>query len=333
MTDDIFSNNDTDALHILPLSLVPLQSPGLRKTRMLKNGRLEGVVEIFGENCVGSGQVHPEEIARVFRLEEDWDDVDVTSRLGLLPSFDVYSLRVSLRDFGVSVEDMESLRLSQEAQDLLAPYMREFTRPLMKVVYGGEETEGTEVGDIIKLFSDPDVEKARRNLTDIANKLGIELDALPGFLADYGDVYLSLAYYQRNLDDIQPHLLAFLQAMRDMRHDALASGGSGAFLNACGKVEQKLKMANAQIDGIMDVFRVRTENMWTDMSQEKFDAMKTLISNHQTAIGASLCAIVVKLKAWAARFPRPKISSTAEKMNFVVSEMLPGIDAIQPIES
>lgn len=333
MADDIFSNSDIDALHILPLSLVPLHSAGLKKTRMLKTSRLEGVVEIFGDRSTGSGQVCPDDVAGIFELEEESSDVDVIARLGGLHSYDVYSLRVSLREFGVAVENTNTLQLSKEAQDLLAPYMQEFTRPLVQVVYGDDATQGREVTDIIKLFSDPDIEKARQNLANIAGKLGIELDALPAFLADYGDVYLSLAYYQRNLDDIQPHLTAFLRSMRDVRHDALGTGGSGKFLRACNTVEQKLKMANSQIDGVMDVFRVRTENMWTDMSQEKFDAMKTLINDHQTAIGASLCAIVIKLKAWATRFPRPQIGGTADKMNFVVSEMLPGIEEIKPIEA
>lgn len=331
MADDIFSNGDIDALHILPLSIVPLRSGGLRKTRMLKTSRLEGVVEIFGDRSTGSGQVRPDAVASHFLFEEESGDVDVIARLGDLPSYDVYSLRRSLRDFGVAVENTNTLQLSKEAQDLLTPYMREFTRPLVEVVYGGDATQGREVTDIIKLFSDPDVEKARRNLTDIADKLGIDLDALPVFLSDYGDVYLSLAYYQRNLDDIQPHLTEFLQSMRDARHEALRFGGAGAFLQACNTVEQKLKMGNGQIDGIMDVFRARTENMWADMSQQKFDAMKVLINDQQTAIGSSLCAIVVKLKAWAARFPRPQVGGTADKMNFVVSEMLPGIEAITPI--
>ena len=170
------------------LSLVPLHTAGLRKTRMLKNGRIQGVVEIYGEGCVGSGQVPPDKVPTAFRVDEECDDVSVLARLGDLPSYDVYSLRVSLRDFGVPVEDTKTLQLSKEAQDVLAPYMREFTRPLVKIVYGGDAAEGAEVGDIIKLFSDPDIEKARKNLMNIAGKLGIELDALPGFLADYGDV-------------------------------------------------------------------------------------------------------------------------------------------------
>ncbi len=331
--EDIFSNADIDALHILPLSLVPLHTPGLRKTRMLKNSRLEGVVEIYKDDGIGSGQVPPAQVPTAFSIEDGCDDIAVLTRLGRLPSYDVYSLRVSLRDFGVAVEDAATLQLSKEAQDLLTPYMREFTRPLVKIVYGSEAGDGAGVNDIIKLFADPDVETARNNLRNIAGKLGVKLDALPSFLADYGDVYLSLAYYQRNLDDIQPHLATFLQSMQQVRDEAKNTGDAGGPLRACHRVEQRLKRANNEIDGVMELFRIRTENMWSDMSQEKFDRMRDLINAHQTAIGATLCTIAVKLKAWATRFPRPKTAPLTGKVNFVVSDMLPGIGNIQSIDT
>lgn len=331
MDDGGSSTSDIDALHILPLSIVPLRSVGLRKARIIKNNRLEGVVEIFYNKSSGSGQVRPDDLRLLFQLDEDADDVGIVSRLSDLPSYDVYSLRISLREQGIPVDETDSLQLSQEARDQLAPYMREFTRPLVEMVYGGDATHSADVSGIIELFANPDNEQARRNLMEIASKLRIDLDALPTFLAEYGDVYLSLAYYQSNFDGIRPDLAAFLQSMQEIRHDALRSGGAGSFIQACNVVEQKLNTASNNIESIMDVYRARTESMWTDMSQHKFDAMKELISGQRVAIGGSLCAMVVKLKSWSARFPQRHVGDITDGMNFVVSEMLPGIAAIQPI--
>ena len=42
-------DSDMDALHILPLQIVPLETKGLAKARMIKNIRLESVVEVFND--------------------------------------------------------------------------------------------------------------------------------------------------------------------------------------------------------------------------------------------------------------------------------------------
>ncbi|WP_245986375.1 hypothetical protein [Azospirillum thermophilum] len=48
-----------DALHILPLSAIPLETPGLQHARLIKNVRLQTVVEMFRDAQAGSGQVSP----------------------------------------------------------------------------------------------------------------------------------------------------------------------------------------------------------------------------------------------------------------------------------
>ncbi len=38
---------DRDSLYILPLAMIPMQTPALRRARLIKNVRLDGVVELF----------------------------------------------------------------------------------------------------------------------------------------------------------------------------------------------------------------------------------------------------------------------------------------------
>ena len=99
-------------------------------------------------------------------------------------------------------------------------------------------------------------------------------------------------------------------------------------MQALDLVGKTLRMHYAQIDGAMDGFRSRTESMWEDISAEQFHQMKELVRSHQSAIGGALCALTVKLNAWSRRFPSQAVGAPADRMNFVVSEMLPGIDKI-----
>ena len=51
---------DRDALHILPLSMIPLETPGLKRARIVKDARYESTVELFKGKDTGKGQVKVE---------------------------------------------------------------------------------------------------------------------------------------------------------------------------------------------------------------------------------------------------------------------------------
>ena len=40
-------NREKDSLYILPLSIIPLETPSLKRARLLKDARLNSVVELF----------------------------------------------------------------------------------------------------------------------------------------------------------------------------------------------------------------------------------------------------------------------------------------------
>ena len=48
---------DRDSLHTIPLSMIPLETPGLKRALIIKNARYEGVVELFKAEGSGSSQV------------------------------------------------------------------------------------------------------------------------------------------------------------------------------------------------------------------------------------------------------------------------------------
>ena len=94
---------------------------------MIKNARYEGVVELFKGEGSGSGQVEVGQLANVFNNIAE-SDLIVLGKLAELPSYDVYSLRIMLREQEIPVNDFAEFRLSDNKTRELNEYMRSFTR-------------------------------------------------------------------------------------------------------------------------------------------------------------------------------------------------------------
>jgi len=325
------SIKERDSLHILPLGMVPLQTASLRESRLIKNSELEGMIEIFNDSAAGSGQIAPGNLASVFDMSGDRKgDLDVIGALGQLPSYDVYSLRISMRKLGIEVDDQESLQLSPEKAKELAEYMRVFTGPLMQAVYGGERSEDTTFADLVMLFSSPDVEAARRNLRNLAKTLNLNIAQIPAFLQDYSDVYLSLAYYQNCLDLISPSLIDFLKSIAALKKDPMLRSNA-VFMKTCTEIEIHLKRLYSEVRDVLEMFQTQTKDMWQGLSEERFRTVEKIIHDYQLAIGGALCAVTVKINAWEIEFPTPSAGGPLKRADFIVRTMQKGLDRIESI--
>ena len=204
--------SDMDSLHVLPLNIIPFELPGLKRARLIKNFRLDTVIELFKDDSAGSGQVRVEEATKLFGIpeKEPHPDIIKLKRVAALNSFDVYTLRVELRNIGVPVNDHAALKLSKSKNDELAEYMRDFTRPLISQVYADSDISITDVSEIIDMFKNPDRRQAMENLKKLASTLNVALPEIPRFLEDYGDIFLSLAYFKNCFNQIAPCINAFI---------------------------------------------------------------------------------------------------------------------------
>jgi len=329
---DLSEDSAKDSLHILPLSSVPLVTRGLQDARLIKNSRFEGVVELFTDEQAGSGQVFPADLPRIFHFDQaNRGDLPLIKNLATLPSYDVYSMRVELRRLGIDVEDVDDLRLSEDKVRALDPHMSAFTRPLVRAVFGPEEDKQRSVKDLVGLFAAPEAKEARENLSKLAGQLRMDITGIPKFLEDYGDVYLSLAYYQACLDASRPKLERFLKALAALKADRKLSKERG-LMAACSQVETKIATTVAEVGDILTMFRDRTTDMWDDMSQESFQRMEDLIVDYQNKIGGALCVTTVKLSAWDEQFPRPDIGGPLRRADFLMSTMRPGLERLEPIQ-
>ena len=332
-TMDEIHDGDRDALHVLPLSMLPFQTPALKRARMIKNVRLESVIELFSDDDTGSGQMNVRDIGQEFNWPEGetHPDLVLLRKLATMPSFDVYSLRILLRQQGIDVENQQSLKLSAKKTGELTEYMTGFTHALIKEIYGSSDVAIDSFDDIIALFRDPDIKKAKEQLDVMAKKLGIGLGDIPTFLEDYGDIFLSLSYYRQSLDEIEPVIEEFLNSMDEIRSNWQLSQDQN-LMKTCTMLQSTINELMAEITGRFENFEQGTKELWNDISAKRFERVKNLIESYHTTIGGELCSLSVKMDAWKAKFPNRRTGGPARRADFLMTDIRQGIENIREIE-
>ena len=326
------SVDDRDTLHTLPLSIMPLAKNTLKRARMIKNSRLESVIEVFKDKGIGSGQIQVESLPNQFSAEAiPPEDFALLRRLAVMPSYDVYSLRIGLRASGIVVNDVTALRLSPAKTAELSVYMKNFTRPLLMQIYGDEGDKIETFSDVVALFRDPDREKARHRLTVMASKLGVDIATIPIFLDDYADIFLSLSYYKQCLDVVTPSVYEFFESLKDLQKSHQMRSNM-QLMAACKDMEGTFTNLLTSVTGRLESFDRHTKDMWSDLSAERFRKIEAVIKTFQTMMGGILCALTVKMHAWTELFPVPKAGAPGRKADFILSEMRNGMERIREIE-
>ena len=324
-----------DDLSVLPLSGMPIKTPGLRSARLVKNAQLKGMVELFGDAQSGSGQIEAVELRKIFHFDAyNENDLSIVRALSNLPSYDVYSLRLQLRKLDIVIDDHACLRLSEDRIRELSSYMRVFTSPLIGAVFGSDEAPNRSYQDLLRLFANPDSAAARRNLIRLADKLKLEIAEIPRLMEDFGDIYMSLSYYQHCLNRNLPILSHFMASARELRkHPRFRNDLT--FQQTCDLLDNKLRIVCAEVKNILDVFQARTSEMWDSPSMEEFDRMLKLVAGYQLKIGGALCAITVKMNAWNSTFGGEKGAENAspiKRADFIMNDMRHGIESIEHIK-
>ncbi|KAA5605070.1 hypothetical protein F1188_12340 [Roseospira marina] len=326
-------DGDMDSLFTLPLSFIPLKTPALRQARMIKNAQLRSVIELFSDVQTGSGQIEISDLPKLLNwpTDEVHPDHVIIRKLSTLHSYDVFSLRIMLRKIGVPLANAADLQLSPEKNQELTHYMTQFTRPLIAEIYGGEDVQVERFEDVVGLFRDPDIKRARQRLQQMADALGIEILEVPTFLEDYGDIFLSLSYYKQCLDRLTPLLDVFLASMYDIRKNYQLRQDQNLLRN-CDMIENTINELTAAITGRFENFERSTKAMWEDISADRFQKVKELIQAYHVTIGGVLCGLTVKMNAWIRLFPKPTTGGPVKRSEFIMSDIRQGLDNITKIE-
>lgn len=324
---------EKDSLHILPLHIIPLGTPGLSKARMIKNVQFESMIEIFRDEEAGSGQVDPSKLGSLFSWPkgEKHPDGVLIAKLSLLQSFDIYTLRMNLRSLGIQVEDIADLRLSDKLRQELNRYMKDFTRPLIRLIFSDGENIGiNDISDIVGVFRDQNNKAALDNLRRLSKKLKVLLSQLPAFLADYGDVFLSLAYFKDRFDEITARSEFFLLRLAKLKHDDTLKSDP-QILAAIDAVEGELNDIMTAIRGRFETFDNHSATLWEDLTAKSFRSVKVLIESNHAAVGGMLCGLQIKMDGFHEKFYE-KEATNRQIADYIVSNIRPGIDRIKNIE-
>jgi hypothetical protein len=327
-------SRDKDCLYVLPLSIIPLETPGLKRARLVKNARLESAVEVFHGPDTGSGRWYdPNQLNQVFDWPQDpvHPDLTIIKALIGLHSYDVFSLRIELRRLNIRVDDHSELRLSEEKSRELTTYMAEFTRPLIQQIYGNTNTEIADVNDLIAMFSNPDKKEALKNLRLMADKLSVRMEDVPTFLEDYGDIFLSLAYFKEELDEIIPSISDLITVMRELKLNHQWRQEKH-FLSTCDNMETSFTDIISSITARFENFDQHSQSLWDNITAESFRRVKELIIGHHTTVGGVLCGLKVKMDPWNEKFGRGQ-GGPIQRSDFIMTELKEGIDVITRLEN
>ncbi len=323
--DEPISDEDRDSLHTLAIRILPIRTSIFRRARLVKNSHLDSAVELFAGAGCGRGQINLNEVAKFLGLQEGagHPDVKLLQAVGDLPSFDVYSLRIQLRALGITLPDQSALTLSAAKVESLSAYMASFTRPLVAEIFG-RDTTGQRFHDIVGLFRTQNAAEVRARLDTMATRLGIAIESIPKFLEDYGDIFMSLSYYRQCLDQLLPSVQSFMDGIAMVRANHQIAQDR-ALMDVVATIESTVNGQLANITGKIESFERSTNDMWRDLSADRFRKIEALIARYHTSIGGALCAMSVKMAAWTRQFPNNS-GGAGGRAAFIMSDMRQGIE-------
>lgn len=315
----IIQDEDRDSLWTLPLVMIPLETDALRHTKMVKNSHLESVIELFNDNETGKGHISPENLRQVFSSISS-ADLEVIHTLAELQSYDVYSLRITLRKNGIEIDNYDDLKLSEEKQEELQTYMQPFMEQLVMSIYAPDDDYAETNGDWHSVFNHPDIHSTQKRLKNMAGKMDIPLHEVPRFLQEYGDAYLSVAYYRECLDNIRPALRDFTDSAQEiLQHQQLSQ--NYALTKACGRLKTKVEKIEGAQGQQFRFFSDSNAQMWNDMSADSFREFRETVHRNHSQMGGLLCALAVKMNSWIEKFPNREDGGPMRRADFILTDM------------
>lgn len=322
------AQTDMDALDTFPLSIMPLSSNSLKSAKLIKNTRMETTVELHNDPIAGSYQIYPEAIAETFKGAEK--DQELIIKLSLLNSYDVFSLRNSIKKLGLDLEDPTVLSLSDGMRLTLNSYALEFTRPLLENIFGNNTDNNTQ--DLQQLLRDPDVARVRENLMTMTRKTGIPLNEIPKFIEDYNEVFLSLSYYRHGFESISESIIRILIWIDELkRHRDIMS--TPQTLTSCKRTEDALRFLSTSLRERLGRLQYSFEAFWKNINQQSFAQLRQQIEDNHASMGAVLCGLVVKLRSWEKTFPDNTVGGPTTRAKFVVTDLEPGLERLKTLEN
>ncbi len=324
------ANPDRDALDTLPLSMIPLTSNTLKNARLIKNSRLETAVELYNDPLAGSLQISPQDIAEQISASER--DQEIINQLAGLQSYDVYSLRSSLKKLGIEAVGADALELSDDMKDSLGELSLQFTRPLVEKIFGSGTIDAKDSKALQKVFRDPDLGRVRENLKIMTQATGIPLDEIPKFLEEYSEVFLSVAYYRYSFESTAADAARFILWIDDLKGHR-ETVGSAQTVSVCKKTEETVKFLVSSVNERLMWFQSGFEKFWANINRASFHQLRHQVEENHGNMGSVLCGLSVKMRGWAHAFPDNNAGSTQKRIKYLMTELDPNLEKLRKMET
>ena len=325
---------DNDSLYILPLKYVPFETAALRRCRLIKTYPFDTAVEVYAHGEQGRGFFLLDDLLdgganSLFGWDDDrpHPDLKLLKILGGLHSYDVFNLRIKLRQFNIDYQGNEYLELSEGMQSELTVYMRQFTMPLIQTVFGEQGRQAGSIENIVDLLRHPDSAEAMDNLKRLARRLRTNLEDIPTFLTEFSDVYMAVSYYKHYADTISVMNATLTQELRNIP-ETLSCKSEAKIAQQCEDANSRMRGLLMEVFKRLDVYERETKNFWADLDAERFRRIQVLLKDSQTVIGGVLCGLGVKLARWRERFPTQEFGAAATRLDAVENELYPGLDKL-----
>jgi hypothetical protein len=86
------------------------------------------------------------------------------------------------------------------------------------------------------------------------------------------------------------------------------------------------------VTGRLEAFNRHTQAMWDNLSAERFRKIEKIIKAYHITMGGTLCALTVKMNAWAEMFPRRDMGGPVRRADFIMNDMKHGMRRIREFE-
>ena len=321
--------DDRDSLVAVALDRLPVANAALRNARLVKNARLESVIELYHDDAAGSGQIELSGAQLAFGITSPADpDILLLRNVALLPAFDAFSLRLMLRESGALPDALANLTLTPDRQAAVNRELRRFTLPLLQYVYGQEDVEDITLAQLIESFRNPDVGKAGAQLARLARKLEIKLPHLFVFIEVYADTFMAIALYRLVLNELSPAVEDFLTAVRTLPSEVQYRQNK-AIRSLCDEIEQSFRFV-VKMTGVRLAASQRiAERIWANEASIPYGDLQTRLREFHVLIAVLVAGLSAKMTAWQKAFPLPESGKPSDRAELLSTDMRHAVNLLK----
>jgi hypothetical protein len=101
----------------------------------------------------------------------------------------------------------------------------------------------------------------------------------------------------------------------------------------CKKSADILRFLMISLKERMQILDKNFESFWGNINRASFESLRTVIEGSHTSLGANICTLLVKIRAWGEVFPDNDVGGPIKRSTFVITEIEPGLERLMMIEN